>query len=127
MADGVAEIRIEHLSKADLLDLEQRTGSELCRREAEPVPEGSQGEPIIFAAVLVITAAALKGYIAHLRYKAAMLPDTVLEQTVTYPTPEGPVTTVIHFETRDGKLLDSTLRELATIPGLESALESLTR
>jgi hypothetical protein len=123
MTSGVREIRIEHLSKDDVLDIEGRVGREDTQREEEPVPVGSKGEPITFA-LLLATAAALKAYVAHLQYKAAALPDETFTHTVTVVHEDGTKqTTEVRYEARSGEAFsDAAIRELSTLPGLDSAL-----
>jgi hypothetical protein len=127
VTNDVREVLIEHLDKDDTVDLERRAGDGETRRDAEPVPEGSHGEPVTFA-IALLTAAALRAYVAHLKYKAAVLPDQALTHRVTIVREDG--TTEEHelrYEARSGEAFsDAAVRELSTIPGLETALGGLT-
>jgi hypothetical protein len=125
--NDVTEVLVEHLGKDDAVDLERRAGEGETRRDPEPVPEGSLGEPVTFA-IALLTAAALKAYVAHLKYKAAVLPDQALTHRVTILREDG--TSEVHeltYEARSGEAFsDTAVRELSTIPGLESAFGGAT-
>jgi hypothetical protein len=125
--NDVKEVLVEHLDKDDAVDLERRAAQGETRREPEPVPEGSHGEPVTFA-IAILTAAALKAYVAHLKYKAAVLPDQALTHRVTIVREDGTSEVrELTYEARSGEAFsDAAVRELSTIPGLESALSGLT-
>lgn len=126
MTADTIEIRIEDLSKDDALDIEERAGAESVRSEEVDVPAGSHGEPVLFALTL-LTAAALRGYVAHLKYKAAILPTERVRHTITV-LHDGEVVAVhdVTFERRpDETFSDAVARELAAIPGLKTLLGQL--
>jgi hypothetical protein len=121
---AVTEIRIEHLSKEEVLDIEARAKKQGVRREEEPVPVGSQGEPVTFAIVL-LGGIALRAYVAHLKYKESLEPDEVLTSTVTTRFADGSEQTKeVRYERREGEEFDAAaIRELTAIPGLEALAE----
>ena len=126
MTAAVREIAIEHLGKDDMLDVEARAGTENARRETEPVPPGSHGEPILFT--LVLASVALKAYVAHLSYKAAMLPEKSISQTVEIRRVDGTIERrELTFEVRTGEhFSDAALRTLTEVPGLAEAVGEYT-
>ncbi|MBS1869445.1 MAG: hypothetical protein JSS99_07250 [Actinobacteria bacterium] len=123
---GTPQLKIEDLGKIDMLDIEARAGRQNVRRTETAVADGSYGEPILFALTL-LTAAALRAYVAHTVANVEMAPTRELTQKVTVLR-DGEVVEVreITFKERRGEpLADTVVRELSAIPGLDTALGEL--
>ncbi|BAZ33650.1 hypothetical protein NIES4074_61640 (plasmid) [Cylindrospermum sp. NIES-4074] len=62
-------IRLPGLSKSDRLEMVQYLGAENVRFEEETIPSGVHGEIALGTAIIVVSAIALRGFIAYLIYR----------------------------------------------------------
>jgi hypothetical protein len=112
-------LRIPALTDDEGLELAESVGDDLVRLEREPIPEGAFGDLGLTAAVVILSAVALKGLTAYLvtRHRGK-----TFKQRIEVQTKEGTTVVVVEWQDTSGEPIGEALaRTLSTVPGLDIA------
>jgi hypothetical protein len=112
-----ATLRIDGLKKADFLEMSEFVDPDALSSETTSVGEGNVGELATLAVVVVVSAVALKGFVAYLMYRHR---GESFEETIEIESPEGAkVKRTIRYRKSEGEPGDvAVARELSNLSGL---------
>jgi hypothetical protein len=117
MPDHVV-LRLPELTLDEGLEVEEMLGSDVVTLEREPVQEGAFGDLGLTAAVIVLTAMTLKGFVSYLALRHR---GKSFEQTVIVETPEEKRVTTIKWKDSTGEPLEAAVVEALASPGFDVA------